>query len=134
MLGICKSCQKQFKYSPSQEKGIYCSNKCQQEYLYNQNISDWLDKKITGKLKDGRPSGFVRKYLLEQANNKCSKCGWGKPNPTNGIIYLEIDHINGKRDNGYKENLRVLCPNCHTLTNTYKTLNKNIGYHKQRKK
>ena len=55
-------------------------------------------------------------------------------NKTNGIIYLEIDHINGKRDNGYKENLRVLCPNCHTLTNTYKTLNKNIGYHKQRKK
>lgn len=133
MIGTCSNCTKTYNYSPSQGKGLYCSNKCQQEHLYKQNVSDWLSKKITGKLKDGRPSGFVRKYLLEEANYKCSKCGWGKSNPVNGIIYLEIDHINGKRDNGYKENLRVLCPNCHTLTSTYKTLNKNVGYHKQRK-
>jgi 5-methylcytosine-specific restriction endonuclease McrA len=133
MIGTCSNCFKTYKYSPSQGKGLYCSNKCQQEYLYKQNISNWLSKKITGKQKDGRPSDFVRRYLLEEANYQCSICGWGKPNPVNGIIYLEIDHINGSRENGYRENLQVLCPNCHTLTNTYKTLNKNVGYHKTRK-
>ena len=133
MIGTCKKCRESFKYSPSQSNGIYCSNKCQQEYLYEQNISDWLSKKITGKVRDGRPSDFVRRYMLKEAEHKCSECGWGKANPVNGIIYLEIDHINGSRENGYKENLRVLCPNCHTLTDTYKTLNKKVGYHKKRK-
>ena len=71
--------------------------------------------------------------MLEESGHKCSECGWGKANPVNGITYLEIDHIDGSRENGYKENLRVLCPNCHTLTDTYKTLNKNVGYHKKRK-
>jgi hypothetical protein len=134
MIGTCKNCSKTFKFSPSQKGGIYCSNKCQQEFQYQQNISNWLSKKITGSQKDGRPSDFVRKYLLEESCYKCSKCGWGEKNPHNGIVHLEIDHISGKRDNNYKENLQVLCPNCHSLTDTYKTLNKNIGYHKQNKK
>jgi 5-methylcytosine-specific restriction endonuclease McrA len=134
----CKNCGKSFdlldKKKAKYMKGrIYCSLKCQHEDQYKQNISDWLSKKITGKKADGRPSDFVRKYLLEETNYKCSSCGWGKPNPVNGIIYLEVDHIDGSRENGYRENLRVLCPNCHTLTDTYKTLNKNIGYHKERK-
>jgi 5-methylcytosine-specific restriction endonuclease McrA len=133
MIGKCKSCEKQFKYSPSQQSGEYCSNKCHKDYTYNKNINDWLCKKITGRKRDGRPSDFVRRYLLEESNYKCTECGWGKPNPINGIIYLEIDHIDGIRENSYRENLRVLYPNCHTLTDTYKTLNKNIGYHKKRK-
>ena len=95
MVGTCKKCEKTFKYSPSQSNGIYCSNKCQQEYLYEQNITDWLSKKITGKVRDGRPSDFVRRYMLEESGHKCSECGWGKANPVNGITYLEIDHIDG---------------------------------------
>jgi hypothetical protein len=133
MEGICKLCKEKFKYNPSQKGGFYCSNKCQQEYYYEQNITDWLSKKITGRVRDDRPSGFVRRFMLEETEYKCSECGWGKPNPLNGIVYLEIDHIDGNRENGYKENLRVLCPNCHTLTDTYKNLNKHIGHHKKRK-
>ena len=117
---------------PSQGKGMYCSNKCQQADYYKQNITDWLDKKITGQQRDNRPSDFVRRYMLEEAGYKCSQCGWGEANPVNGVIYLEIDHIDGSRDNGYRENLRVLCPNCHTLTDTYKNLNKKKGYWKHR--
>lgn len=134
MIGTCRNCSNTFKFSPSQKTGTYCSNKCQQEFQYKQNITDWLSKKITGMTKDGRPSKFVRRYMLEETNYKCSQCGWGIVNTHNGILYLEIDHIDGKRDNNYKENLRVLCPNCHSLTDTYKTLNKNVGYHKQNKK
>ena len=131
MIGTCKNCEALIKYNPSQKRGLYCTNKCQNEFYYKQNISNWLSKKISGGRTDGRPSDFVRKYLLEESDYKCSRCGWGEPNPVNGIIYLEIDHIDGTRENNYKENLRVLCPNCHTLTHTYKNLNKNIGYHKQ---
>ena len=49
---------------------------------------------------------------------KCSICGcngsW-----QNGIISLELDHIDGDKKNNELSNLRYLCPNCHALTDTY---------------
>lgn len=49
---------------------------------------------------------------------KCVKCGnegeWmGEP------ISLQLDHINGVRNDHRLENLRFLCPNCHSQTPTY---------------
>lgn len=54
---------------------------------------------------------------------KCAKCGntgeWlGKP------LSLQLDHINGKNNDHRIENLRFLCPNCHTQTDTYSGKNK----------
>ena len=53
----------------------------------------------------------------------CARCGgttWeGSPIP------LEIDHIDGDRTNNQLENLRLMCPNCHALTPTYR--GRNIG-------
>lgn len=64
------------------------------------------------------------KYGLKEA--KCSSClgtEWlGEPIP------LELDHINGVRTDNKLENLRILCPNCHARTSTYRGRNKgNVG-------
>lgn len=65
--------------------------------------------------------GYVKRHnILEY---KCQNCGcdghW-----RDGIIALEIDHIDGNNTNNTIENLRYLCPNCHALTNTYRGRNK----------
>ena len=44
-----------------------------------------------------------------------------------GHVPLEIDHIDGDAENNIETNLRVLCPNCHSLTPHFRNLNKGKG-------
>src|SRR5689334_19168285 len=66
----------------------------------------------------------LKRYLLEQKvlDAACCKCGgttWcGQPIP------LELDHRNGDRHDNELANLRLLCPNCHALTPTYRGKNR----------
>ena len=69
----------------------------------------------------------VRSYLLEKYNYKCSQCGWDKKNPITDTVPLEVEHINGNHRDNTEENLTVLCPNCHSLTPTYRNLNRGQG-------
>ena len=65
--------------------------------------------------------GYVERHKVLEY--KCVNCGcdghW-----QNGIISLELDHIDGDNTNNELTNLRYLCPNCHALTETYRGRNK----------
>jgi Zn finger protein HypA/HybF involved in hydrogenase expression len=130
-IKICKNCNKKYKYTKSQGKGYFCCQKCQGQYVQNENIQKWLLGEIDGHDSNGKIKSYVRKYLLEEVNYKCSVCGWGEKNSFNNKIHLEIDHIDGSLDSR-KSNLRVLCPNCHSLTPTYKVLNTSYSKNKQK--
>ena len=92
------------------------------------NVTAWNEGKLPAfSTKSGRLHQGIRRILLKSVGNKCSQCGWNEVNSTSNKCPLEIDHIDGNSANCDPTNLRVLCPNCHSLTPTYKALNRGNG-------
>ena len=117
----CKNCGSELL---GYHKVFFCSNKCQCDYKYKQYIERWKEGRESGLRGVYGLSSHIRRYLLEKHDYKCEKCGWGETNKFTGTIPLEVHHIDGDYTNNKEENLQVLCPNCHSLTETYKSHNK----------
>ena len=69
---------------------------------------------------------FKLKKRLFKAGLKtqeCEECHWAKVSE-DGYLPLELDHINGDRHDNRLTNLRVLCPNCHSLKPTHRGRNR----------
>ena len=107
----------------------FCSNQCQCDYSHNEYIKKWKEGKLNGTVgvATKSTSSHIKKYLIEKYEEKCSICGWKARNPTTGQIPIEIDHIDGDSNNNAENNLRIVCPNCHSLSSTYKNLNRGRG-------
>lgn len=103
----------------------FCDNTCYAEYERKQYIERWKKGEETGiKGEDGIATA-VRKYMFEKNNNSCEICGWHEINPYTGLIPLQIHHIDGDCKNNSEENLQLLCPNCHSLTENFGSRNEN---------
>ena len=72
------------------------------------------------------PRTVLRRTIINEKliPYKCAICGIVEWNGKN--ISLELDHINGENNDNKLENLRFLCPNCHSQTITYGSKNKKI--------
>lgn len=118
----CLNCNKQIN-----KRSKYCSNKCQKKYQLKMYIKKWKNNQINGMRGEYQISSYIKTYLFEKYNYKCARCGWGEINKYTNKIPLEIEHIDGNYKNNNEENLILLCPNCHSLTSTYKGANLNNG-------
>jgi 5-methylcytosine-specific restriction endonuclease McrA len=77
-------------------------------------------------IKDSTYQSFKLKNRLFAVKLKlpyCEECGWARKSD-DGRVPLELDHINGDRHDNRIENLRVLCPNCHSLKPTHRGKNR----------
>lgn len=105
-------------------QGKFCNNICEQKYKTKDK-----DKLVL----EGKASSRVCKnYLIKVKGNKCEECGWSKKNIVTGKIPIELEHIDGNSENNNLTNLKLLCPNCHSLTPTYKALNIGKGRHSRK--
>jgi len=94
--------------------------------LWNKGKSLGYRREILEYLKENTvvQSFRLRNRLISEGikEHKCECCGiteWmGKSTP------IELDHINGINTDNRLENLRLLCPNCHAQTETYRGKNK----------
>jgi len=135
----CPLCNKEFSnvYSMSAHKG-HCSGKNSTTHLetrrgWSKGLTWETDERVrNGAKKRARPlqeilegkhphvqSNSLKCRMLKEGlvENRCSACGideW-----MGQAIVCELDHINGDRHDHRLENLRLLCPNCHSQTPTY---------------
>lgn len=90
---------------------------------YQKYIDRWKAGKESGLRGRTAISGHLRRYLFEMAKASCQSCGWSKMNQTTKLIPLEVNHKDGDFRNNKEENLELLCPSCHSLTDTFRSLN-----------
>lgn len=106
----------------------FCNAQCMQDSLFADQFLDWYNRTDSAKFSNRS----LRKFIETYQGYVCSVCTlseWnGKP------ITLEVEHIDGNSENNLKENVCLICPNCHSQTDTYKGKNKGNGRHSRRKR
>ena len=130
--GICRHGIKKPEYSYCLNCGKeiiegnkFCNNTCASQYKEKEYIQRWLIGEESGTVGKDDISKRVRKYFFKIHNNSCEKCGWNVVNLFTGKVPLQIHHIDGDCMNNSPENLQLLCPNCHSLTENFGARNKN---------
>jgi 5-methylcytosine-specific restriction endonuclease McrA len=149
MITNCKKCGEEFdNYSKWGEKQ-FCSRKCANSRTFSDEAklkkSVALKGRVVGEkcgLTDEKYQAKIEKYkktrkerqnsipfdklgvpgkrnrVFEEQNYACNNCGLS--NWMNQPITLELEHKDGDRENNTRENLEGLCPNCHSLTETWR--------------
>lgn len=80
-----------------------------------------------GKYKSVNPNKVIRKYLVLKYGEQCSRCGWNQRHDLTNRVPIEVEHIDGNWQNNDLSNLTLLCPNCHSLTHSFRGLNRGKG-------
>lgn len=116
IIDKCINCGSEIARSRPGTPRRFCSNKnkCQNEYLRKQAI----ELGIAG-------TGSTKKHLSESRGYKCEECNIDSWN--NKPIVLELDHVNGDSNDNSLGNVRLLCPNCHSQTHTFRIKNRGSG-------
>ena len=114
----CIVCHTSFPHRHAKKAvNLYCSKKCEGENKRRNTFERFQAGEV-------RERNTIRK-ILKDIKHECWSCGlmdW-----RGHRLSLEIDHINGDAGNNMPSNLRLVCPNCHSITSTWKGRNRHKG-------
>lgn len=108
---FCKHCGQ-----PTRRTNIVYCDDCQAKGYH---------RRATKSLEEAKTSRVRRRILIETRGHRCESCQLGKW--LDKPIVLELHHADGNSDNNSAENLQLLCPNCHSMTTTYRAGNMGNG-------
>ena len=113
----CVNCGTESIWS-HQKSNIYCSNTCSGEARFKKTVEKFNLGEVSER-------ATLRKVLTETVGYKCSCCGISDYN--NKPLVLQVDHIDGNAGNNMPTNVRLICPNCHSQTDSFSGSNKGSG-------
>ena len=122
---ICKYCGKPIQNIFKELE--FCCLDCRVQYSYEQHVQQWINN--PSKITSTFVPKYIKRWIRETKGECCEKCGWCETNKFTGLIPLQIHHIDGDCTNNHPENLQLLCPNCHSLTENY--CSRNMGNSKR---
>lgn len=109
-------CNKIFTFNNKTKYGKFCSNQCNGKYKVEYITKPLIEQGLVSQ------SSTLKKYISNTKGYKCEVCNISEWN--NKEISLHLDHIDGNSDNNLPNNIRLLCPNCHSQTDTFSGRNK----------
>jgi 5-methylcytosine-specific restriction endonuclease McrA len=100
----------------------YCEKQRNHSLISHKAQSEKMKAKADERQWEELGKDAKRRRVFDQQKHKCNNCGlseWrGQP------IKLELEHKDGNHMNDERDNLEALCPNCHSLTDTWRGKNK----------
>jgi Zn finger protein HypA/HybF involved in hydrogenase expression len=140
----CPKCNKEHT-----KVGVYCSRTCANSRVFSEEAklkkslalkgkpskqTPYDREKAAQKLRETRLQKYLatpfeelgmenkRRRVFEEQEHRCNCCGISE---WQGFkIVLELEHKDGNNQNNTRENLEGLCPNCHSITDTWRGRNK----------